>query len=42
MVLFRFGRQVICIPSRVFPDSTVRAAFVAAAREHVKAAAQGT
>jgi hypothetical protein len=42
MVLFRFGPQVICIPSRVFPDSTVRAAFVAAAREHVKAAAQST
>jgi hypothetical protein len=39
LVLFRFGRQHLTIPSRVFSDDAARAAFVTAVREHIRAAA---
>jgi hypothetical protein len=40
MVVLRFGAQGIAIPSRVFADDAARAAFVAAARTRIKAAAE--
>jgi hypothetical protein len=40
MIILRVGAQGIAIPSRVFSDDAMRAAFVVAARERIKAAAQ--
>jgi hypothetical protein len=39
MVLFRYCRGHVAIPSRVFSDDAARAAFVATTPERIKAAA---
>jgi hypothetical protein len=39
MVLLRYGRGHVAIPSRVFSSDAARAAFVTTARERIKAAA---
>jgi hypothetical protein len=40
MIILRLGAQGIAIPPRVFSDDAARAAFVAAAAAHIKAAAE--
>jgi hypothetical protein len=40
MIILRFGAQGIAIPPRVFSDDAARAAFVAAAAAHIKAASE--
>jgi hypothetical protein len=40
LVALHFGAQGVIIPSRMFADDAARAAFVAAARTRIKAAAE--